>query len=302
MTNERARNGRSCHPHQAREPRHYTALLVVIPLMQTVLAALGSLLARAAFTFGIRKSVTMDNLRHAFRSLNETELNKLAAQSYGNLGAVFFEMLYLRFASRDAIEQRLRITNQAEIEAVLREGKGMILLSAHLANWEWMAMGTALHLKQPLYVIVKNQRDGYAERFLQAMRTRFGNIMIGAGDVRAAFRVLQSGKILAMLGDQAAPAESVKIDFFGRKVPTFEGVARFALRTSAPIYLAECIRTQDGGYEMTFHNVPFTDLNGATPENVEELTTRHTALLEKIIRQRPELWLWQHKRWKDARE
>jgi KDO2-lipid IV(A) lauroyltransferase len=120
--------------------------------------------------------------------------------------------------------------------------------------------------------------------------------------VRASFRVLQEGRILAMLGDQAAPFESVKIEFFGRKVPTFEGVARFALRTKAPIYLAECVRDDRGGYEMTFHNVAFDDLSSASPENVEELTRRHTALLEQIIRKRPELWLWQHKRWKDVRE
>lgn len=242
----------------------------------------------------------MDNLRHAFRSMPDAELNKLASQSYANLGTVFFEMLYLRFASREAIESRLRITNQAEIEAVLKQGSGMILLSAHLANWEWMAVGTALRLKQPLYVIVKNQRGGYVERFLQTMRSRFGNIMVPAGDVRASFRALRDGKILAMLGDQAAPAESVMIDFFGRKVPTFEGVARFALRTRASIYLAECVRTKQGGYEMTFHRVPFEDLASASPENIEELTRRHTALLEKIIRKRPELWLWQHRRWKDA--
>jgi Kdo2-lipid IVA lauroyltransferase/acyltransferase len=267
---------------------------------ERILATIGSALGKAANKVGIRTSVTKDNLRHAFPFLSASELDTLTSLSFGNLGAVFFEMLYLRYASRDAIASRLTITNQHEIGQVLSEGKGMILLSAHLANWEWMAIGTGLHLKQPLYVIVKNQRGGFAERFLTAMRTRFGNVMIPAGDVRASFRVLQEGKILAMLGDQAAPAESVKVDFFGRKVPTFEGVARFALRTKAPIYLAECVRKPNGAYEMTFHNVPFDDLGAATPENIEELTMRHTALLEQIIRKKPELWLWQHKRWKDA--
>lgn len=269
-------------------------------MTERILAAIGSTLARAANKLGIRSSVTKDNLRHAFPSLKPEEIDRLTSRSFANLGTVFFEMLYLRFASRRAIERRLTITNQQEIEQVLGEGKGMILLSAHLANWEWMAIGTALHLQQPLSVIVKNQRGGYVEQFLTAMRTRFGNIMIPAGDVRASFRVLQSGKILAMLGDQSAPAESVRVDFFGRKVPTFEGVARFALRTNAPIYLAECIRMKNGAYAMTFHNVPFDDLSGATPEHVEELTKRHTSLLETIIRRKPELWLWQHKRWKDA--
>ena len=291
-----------CSPNRHFTSRHYTTGPCVTRSMQSVLAAIGSALGKAAYVLGIRKSVTMDNLRHAFRSMPQAELDRLAAHTYGNLGTVFFEMLYLRYASRQAIADRLTITKQPEIEAVLREGKGMILLSAHLANWEWMAVGTALRLRQPLYVIVKNQKDGAVERFLNAMRSRFGNVMIPAGDVRACFRVLQQGKILAMLGDQAAPFDSVKIEFFGRKVPTFEGVARFALRTKAPIYLAECIRTDQGDYTMTFHNVAFSDLTGATPENVEELTKRHTSLLEQIIRKRPELWLWQHKRWKDARD
>lgn len=269
-------------------------------MIVSALNALGSALAVAAFKLGIRKSVTLENLRHAFPQLSAKQIKQLAARSYSNLGRVFFEMLYLRAGSKELIGRSLAITNKEEVRRELSKGKGLILLSAHLANWEWMALGTGLLLDHPLHVIVKNQAGSYTERFLNRMRSRFGNRMINAGDARSAFKALQRGEIVAMLGDQSAPAGSIEVEFFGRRVPTFEGVARFALRTRSPIYLAECDRKAAGQYSMTFHHIEYDDLQGSTDVNVAELTRRHTKLLETIIRKRPELWLWQHKRWKNA--
>jgi KDO2-lipid IV(A) lauroyltransferase len=81
-------------------------------------------------------------------------------------------------------------------------------------------------------------------------------------------------------------------------VPTFEGTARLALATRAPILLLQPYQRTPHGYRCRFHHVPFGDLTDARPENVRELTARHTAILERAIRECPELWLWQHKRWK----
>jgi Kdo2-lipid IVA lauroyltransferase/acyltransferase len=264
-----------------------------------LLNLVGSVLARLAYGLGIRRGVTEENLRQAFPSQNPGELKVLTQDTFTNLGRVFAEFLYLRFASRESIASRLAITNPELIQAALSKPGGVILLSAHLANWEWMALAAGIHLHHPLHVVVKNQRSSYSERFLQRMRSRFGNIMVNAGDPRAIFRVLREGKIVAMLADQAAPAESIKVSFFGRRVPTFEGPARFALRTGAALFLAECSRVSAGRYQMTFHHVP---TSGVSPDEagVEELTRRHVRLLENIITLQPSLWLWQHKRWKNA--
>ena len=130
------------------------------------------------------------------------------------------------------------------------------------------------------------------------MRVRTGNILIDAGNIRGMYHELQNGGCIALLADQAAPGESTRVEFFGREVPTFEGPARLALRTGAPILFAECIRNTDGDYTVTFHPISYDDLLGDSSDNIRELTNRHTHLLERIIREHPGQWLWQHKRWK----
>lgn len=271
-----------------------------ISLSRRFLSAVGAFGGELAFRLGVRRAITENNIQHAYPAETGPFVQRVAKNSFRNLGITFLEMLYLRYGNAARIKSSLTITNLEFVRAVLARDRGVILLSAHLANWEWMAVGTGLLLEQPLYVIVKNQKGNAAERFLTQMRTRFGNFAIPAGDGRSIFKFLKEGKIVAMLGDQAAPAASVRVPFFGREVPTFEGAARFALRTRSAILLAECLRNSDGTYKMTFHEVDFSDLMDGSEENVKELTRRHAALLESIIRNEPSLWLWQHRRWKDA--
>jgi Kdo2-lipid IVA lauroyltransferase/acyltransferase len=268
--------------------------------MLLLLRTIGSILGIAAGVVGIRKSVTLDNLRHAFPDFSEKQIGQLARRSFANLGIVFIEFIFLRFAPKTAVHTGLHINNLQEAAPLIAGPNGSILLSGHLGNWEWLALGCGLQIDRPLDVIIKNQRSSVAERFLARMRGRFGNRMVDAGDVRTIYRALSNKELLAILGDQAASAESVRVTFFGRDVPTFEGTARLALRTRAPILFLQPYRRTSHGYECRFHNVEFGDLTDANEVNVKELTARHTALLESCIREKPEFWLWQHRRWKNA--
>ena len=266
--------------------------------MLGLLRSLAKLLSTAAFAIGIRRAVVIENLSKAYPNWSKEAVLDCALLSYLNLGQVFLEFLYLRAASRSSIANGLRINN---LELVNKEHPdGAILISGHLGNWEWMAMGVGIRLAKPLEVIIKNQKSKGIEGFLNTMRSRFGNALINAGDVLSIYRALRNGKMLAILADQAAPAESASVPFFGREVPTFEGPARLALRTRAPMYLLQPLTRTKAGYECTFHEIEYDDLQEANEENVRELTARHTALLERVIRDKPEMWLWHHRRWKYA--
>jgi Kdo2-lipid IVA lauroyltransferase/acyltransferase len=270
--------------------------------MLWLLRLVGGVMGRIAFWCGIRSRVTLENIGRAYPDWTPAKRRHLAAQCYSSLGQVFFEFLFLRYASKSIIERGLVITNLAEMEPFLSGSNGVLLLSGHIGNWEWLALGCALCIGSPLEVIIKNQRSSVAERFLVTMRSRFGNRMLDAGNVRAIYRALRNKELLAVLGDQAASPTDVRVPFFGVNVPTLEGTARLALTMRAPIlFLQPYERTRDG-YRCRFHPVPFDDLLDASPENVRELTARHTAMLERVIRERPEFWLWQHKRWKHADE
>ncbi len=264
------------------------------------LRLLGSTFGKLAFLVGIRSKVTIENLSNAFPEWPASLVRSFAIKSYASLGMVFFEFLYLRFAARSSIERGLEIVNLSEFLPMINSGAGAILLSGHNANWEWLAIGCGLRLKTPLHVVIKNQTTPRVERFLIRMRTRCGNRMVDAGNVRGIFRVLRRGEMLAILGDQAGTSNDVRVPFFGRTVPTLEGTARLALATRAPILFLEPYERTSHGYRSRFHAVPFDDLPELHSDSVRELTARHTALLESVIREKPEFWLWQHKRWKHA--
>ena len=262
---------------------------------------IGGSLGWLSYKAGIRARVTLENLRNAFPEMSEKARMRIASRSYSNLGKVFFEFLFLRFASRRKISNGLLIDNLREVDKAISDSNGAILLSGHLGNWEWLAIGCSLHLDRHLCVIIKNQRSSIAERFLAKMRTRFGNRMMNAGDARAIYRALRQKQLLAILGDQTAGADDLRVSFFGREVPTFEGAARLALATRAPIWFLQPYERTRKGYNCHFHEVYFGDLIEPNEGNVRTLTARHTAMLEQAIREKPEFWLWQHKRWKHAR-
>lgn len=269
-------------------------------MMRRILVGIGIGIAQGARLFGIRREVAAANLERAYPSSPPADRKRILSKSYTNLGRVFAEMFHLRWASGKQIARKIRFENPELFTQLIAQRKGLIVVAGHLANWEWMALAGPLVLGTPFSVVVKNNPMPRTERFLQNLRRRTGNKLINSADVRGMFRTLQQSGCIALLGDQAAAAESVKVSFFGTAIPAFEGPARLALRTHAPMLFAVCKRQQQGGYTVRFIEVPYHDLPDDTPESLQELTQRHTTLLEQAIREMPEQWVWQHRRWKNA--
>ena len=267
-------------------------------MVRHILTGLGIGLAQIGRMLGFRRDVTLSNLHRAFPDQLPAFYRKILSHSYTNLGRVFAEMLYLRYATPRQIRKGIQIRNPDVFDNNARQGKGVVIVAAHLANWEWMALAGPLCLGTTFSIVIKNNPVGFTERFLQRMRRRTGNELINSADVRIMFRTLYNGGCVALLGDQAAPAGSALVSFLGTSVSAFEGPARLALRTRSPLLFAKCVHEQ-GAYTLTFIEVPFEDLTEDTPETVRELTQRHTSLLEAAIREHPEQWVWQHRRWKN---
>ena len=268
-------------------------------MIRRILVGIGIGLAQLGRILGFRREVTLENIRRAYPTESDTFHKRLLSGSYANLGRVFAEMVYLRFASERKLREDFVFTNPEVFQKLIGRERGVVIVSAHLANWEWMALAGPLYLEKTFSIVIKNNPVGFTERFLQRMRRRTGNTMINSADVRLMFRTLQRGGYVALLGDQAAPGGSAHVQFLGTDVSAFEGPARLALRTRSPLLFSKCVR-EGWTYSLEFTEVPFDDLTGDTPETVRELTQRHTTLLDKAIREHPEQWVWQHRRWKNA--
>jgi Kdo2-lipid IVA lauroyltransferase/acyltransferase len=264
---------------------------------------IGFALARLAYPLlKSRRNIALENLRYAFPEMDESQRRQIALQSFQSIGAAFLELLWYPNFTKAGIKQRVRIENLELLQQLQEKKKGIIFLTAHYGSWELASQAITVYSDTPVCTIAKPQSNLLVDRIITRWRELFGLKIVAMGiSVREILRTLQEGGIIALAADQSAPKESVAVNFFGRSVPTFQGPALFSLKTGAPIILGCTVRQENGNYTMRFVHVPGDDLDGASDENILELTRRHVHMTELLIRQNPEQWMWMHKRWKHVR-
>ena len=247
----------------------------------------------------IRKETVLENLTNAFPEYDEKKIRNIAYNAYKSFLTAFIEILYLPKISRQGLEAAVNCPNKELIETKFKEEKGVILLSAHFGNWEYVAASVALQLNLPFSVVVKPQRNPYVSDWMNNVRTRWNNDIVSLGlSIRKIYQTLKEKKIVAMVADQRGPQESIKVEFFGRKVSVHVGPVVLALKTGAPILYGIPVRQKDNSYKIVMHEISKDNLPEDDEEKIIELSQRHTAYLESFIREYPEQWLWMHKRWK----
>lgn len=247
----------------------------------------------------IRRKVALDNLRRAFPEQTDSWIRSVARRSQHGLFLSMFEFLYAKKFTVDEIKEQFTLVNKDVILNAFHRNRGVIFMTGHFGSWEFLSMATMLHMQSSGVMIVKKQKNHFIDKMINDLRTMHTNrIVYMKESVREILKTLGENGIVAMIADQSAPRDSVYVPFFGRNVATFAGPAYFALRTGAPILMAISIRKPDGTYYALYEEVKTDDLTGTSKENIRELTKRHTAVLEKYIRQYPDHWLWQHRRWK----
>lgn len=263
----------------------------VVPLrtMQMLARPLGFLLA---FT-GVRQQVAEQNLRRAFPGLAGRNAAQLARASFRNLVTVYLEIPVLRYLSRRALLKNLVVENLDLLTTI--DGRGALLLSGHVGNWELLALGAGLQSERSFAVVVKGQKD-FGE--LELTRRSHGNTTIPQHQAALrASRLLAAGGVVAMLVDQSARREDHLVNLFGIPTHAYSAPARLALRYRPKVIVGFAVRTHNGTYRATLRELAYADLSD-NEAGVKAFTTRYMEMLEDVVRAHPEQWVWQHRRWK----
>ena len=249
----------------------------------------------------VRKKQTLEQIRSAFPDANEAGVRAIARESFRNLFTAIFELMWTPRMTSERFREQIHLTNPELLEAALQRGQGLVLMSGHFGNWEWLCLGAACTLQRRFTVIVHPPHNSGVAKLIDFWRTRFGNRTVAMGaSVREVIRTLRQRGIVAMLADQSGPSNALFVPFFGRPAATYEGPAVFALKSGAPMLMGLSVRRKDGSYDVRITEVRTRDLDGVTPDNIRILTERHVQALENGIRENPGQWLWQHRRWKHA--
>ncbi len=261
--------------------------------------SLGKVLGRTLhFFLKKRRRIAIQNLTFAFPEKSPEWVNETVRKTFENMGIVFAEFLALKWLDEKKIKDYVRFENIDLILEKFKQGNGVILLSGHYGNWEFLAYSVYVYLNLPVLIVVKPLSNYVLDKVINSNRTQLGNKVVSMYE--AAFKVvktLRSGGIVALLADQSATKDrDIYVDFFGRKAATFDSPAYFALKYNVPIIVGFA-RRENYYYNVKLVEIDHSDLD-FNKEGIFELTRRYVKLLEDVIREQPELWLWTHRRWK----
>ena len=251
---------------------------------------------------GVRRAVVERQLAAAFPELDPAEIERIARAAYANLGRTSVETAILPSYSPEQIVALFEeVRGWRVVEDLLSRGKGLIVVTGHLGNWE---LGGAYVAARglPIDAVARHMANPLFDRYLTATRQRIGMSVIHDEDaVRRVPRSLRGGRVVAFLVDQGAVGlASTWVPFFGRYAKTPRGPAVFALRLGAPIVFGAVLRRPGGRFELNFEQVDARD-TGDREADVDRIVTEYTATLERWVRRAPEQYFWHHRRWKHQR-
>lgn len=250
-----------------------------------------------------RRRVVRENLQHAFPVKSLPEIILIEKKYYRHLCDFFVEMYRMWHMSEKEIRKRCTFVNPQVIQQYFDRGKSVIGVLGHYGNWEWMS---SYSLWMPadidFFTLYKPLHNPAADQAMIHIRSRFGAKPVPKNDIlRQIVENRRKGRLFlaGFIGDQTPNAANLNfwMEFLNQDTPVLIGTEKIARKFDLAVISLRMRKVKRGYYE-----VEFMDVCGE-PKTLEpgELTRLHTRLLEKYIRETPELWLWSHKRWKHSR-
>ena len=270
------------------------------PICLAIGGALGSLFYHADRK---HRQIAQSNLNTAFGSrFSAAEKKKIAKASFRHFGSVFADIIKVRHMKMDKVMTFLSIEGKEHLEKAIREGKGVLIFSAHLGNWE-MATAPVSEIGK-INVIARPFDNRLLEKELLKIRKKLGaNVIYKQQAARPIFRSLGANEMVAILIDQnVVRSQAVFVDFFGKPAATTPSLAAFFLKTGAPIIPVFCYPVQRGRYHVKIHQPLKIIVTGDEEQDILKITQLCTKIIQNQIQENPKVWLWFHNRWKTRPE
>ena len=244
----------------------------------------------------LRRSVSVDNIMKAL-GVSEKEATRIARAAYMNSGRCLLEFSAFARLSRAEVLDLVAVEGRENLERVLAEGRGGIIVAGHLGNWELCGAVLAA-IGTPINFLVGQQTNARVDDTMNDLR-RKQNIGIIKRSValRGVMQALASNQIVAILPDQDARKNGVMIEFLGRPASTVKGPAVFAIRRGCAVLPMFIARTGKR-HVMTIEPPLYALSEGDEEERIRELTQRFTDRIAARVRRYPHEYFWGHRRWK----
>ncbi len=260
----------------------------------------------AFYLLGKVRRIALNNLHLALgREKSKEEMKQICRECFKNIGKDMMETS--RFLDYDDTYLRTlaRIDGKEHLDQALRQGKGVIALTAHFGNFPLMSCRLVKE-GYPFSVVTKLSNNPKILKFTTSFVDSIGLEFIPdkprKSSVTRCLNVLKKNRILMIQIDLNAPVTEAWVDFFGYRVPTFKGPAVFSFRTGAPVVPMFIIRNADQRHQITIYPPFELNITKNKQPDITSTIARLTKMVEAIIREHPEQWWWVHRRFRRARD
>lgn len=244
-----------------------------------------------------RRKVVDDNLRNSFPEKTDDERHHIAKQYFKFLPDLIVEAIKMRTITAKEVRRRIRLIDLDEVTRHHQNNKSVIGVTAHYANWELGIHTMSLMNDQPALVIYKPLTNQAFNELYNGIRARFGAIMVPMKQtLRKIVEYRDTPHMSIFVADQSPGYNDAHIvlPFLNQPSLVYNGVERIAKITNFPVVYCHIDRIKRGYYQCTFTTLS----ENPSLEEKDEITKKHHIFTENIIREKPELWLWSHRRWK----
>ena len=229
------------------------------------------------------------HLKIVFPKKSKKEINKLTLQHWFMLRQTIGEMPH--------INNLIKLGN-LETKGLEKIKKGpAILVGAHMGNWEFLlrvgdlAGRRAGYVFRPINNWILNKIQIYRNKDANADFYRKGRLAaIGMASK------IKNGEIIGLTGDQLL-REGIMVPFFGIETPTPQAAAVMALKWNVPIYMVRVERFNGIKFKLSVEDKLKFSKNLDKDKATYEITRLISKRIEEWIIDRPEQWLWAHRRW-----
>ncbi|MEW6076576.1 MAG: hypothetical protein AB1724_02060 [Thermodesulfobacteriota bacterium] len=265
------------------------------------IAAIGRIVGLLIYYMDVRhRRIVRRNLAFVYPDWSSEKVRETSRRIFQNLGITLIEICQMTCFSGDDILKKVTVRGEEHLREAMSGHRGVVLISAHLGNWEVVPLFWPLYFKTAVAVVARELENKFVDKWVYGLRSRFGSEVIYKDEAMSdMIRALRQDKALAVLVDQGTKSSlGVKIKFFDRYVTATAGASLLAMRCKSPVLPGFCVRNGDGNFTLQIGKPLPMARTGDLRADLAKNTQVMTDAIEGAVRAYPEQWFWVHKRWR----
>ena len=275
---------------------------IALRLPRRVVYCLSDLIAEAYCQFSRKdRTSVINNLKVILGpDLPSAEYESLAAEVFKNFARYLVDFFRFSKLDRAFIERYVTIEGEEFLKRAKAAGKGAILLSAHIGNWELGGAATSL-IGYPLHAVALTHSNKEVNKFFIRQRSFGGLNVISIGpSLKRCFSILKNNGFLALLGDRDFSENGIRINFFGRPTKIPKGPAMFSLKTGAMLLPVFMIREKGDRFRLVFKEPIIAREAEHGHRGIEALVSKYLTVIEDYVRRYPTQWFMFREVWNEG--